>query len=95
MADINERLYGKKSGFTIPIVNDNRVAPTLTSGSTFYRGHDATKFSDGDFVNIQTFPQDYHVLNQSPQYVCGMSVPPVMMAQIARQVYIQWLRCPR
>lgn len=95
MADINERLYGKNSGFTIPIVNDNRVAPTLTSGSTFYRGHDATKFSDGDFVNIQTFPQDYNFLNQSPQYVCGMSVPPVMMAQIARQVYIQWLRCPR
>lgn len=92
MADINLRLYGKNSGFTIPIVNDNRVAPTLTSGSTFYRGYDATKFSDQDFINIQTFPQDYNFLDQSPQYVCGMSVPPVMMAQIARQIYRQWLR---
>ena len=94
MADINLRLYGKNSGFTIPIVNDNRVAPTLTSGSTFYRGYDATKFSDGDFINIQSFPQDYNFLDQSPQYVCGMSVPPVMMAQISRQIYIQWLRRP-
>lgn len=94
LADINLRLYGKNSGFTIPIVNDNRVAPTLTSGSTFYRGYDATKFSDGDFINIQSFPQDYNFLDQSPQYVCGMSVPPVMMAQIARQIYIQWLRRP-
>lgn len=94
MADINLRLYGKNSGFTIPIVNDNRVAPTLTSGSTFYRGYDAAKFSDGDFINIQSFPQDYNFLDQSPQYVCGMSVPPVMMAQIARQVYRQWLRRP-
>lgn len=92
MADINLRLYGKNSGFTIPIVNDNRVAPALTSGSTFYRGYDATKFSDQDFINIQTFPQDYNFLDQSPQYVCGMSVPPVMMAQIARQIYRQWLR---
>lgn len=92
MADINQRLYGKNSGFTIPIVNDNRVAPTLTSGSTFYRGYDGTKFSDADFINIQTFPQDYNFLDQSPQYVCGMSVPPVMMAQISRQIHIQWLR---
>ena len=92
VADINKRMYGKNSMFTVPIVNDNRVAPTLTSGSAFYRGCDATKFSRGDFINIQTFPQDYNFLDQSPQYVCGMSVPPVMMAQIARQVYIQWLR---
>ena len=29
---------------------------------------------------------------ESPQYICGMSVPPVMMAQIATEVYQQWLR---
>lgn len=93
LADINLRLYGKDSCFTVPIVNDNRVSCTLTSGSTFFRGYDAAKFSDGDFINIQSFPQDYNFLDQSPQYVCGMSVPPVMMAQIARQIYLQWLRC--
>lgn len=32
---------------------------------------------------------------ESPQYVCGMSVPPVMMANIATEVYEQWLRADR
>ena len=27
-----------------------------------------------------------------PQYFIGMSVPPVMTAQIAHQVYLQWLK---
>ena len=45
-----------------------------------------------DIINAQTFPQDYNFLKQDVKYVCGMSVPPVMMAQIADQVYIQWLK---
>ena len=31
-------------------------------------------------------------MDQNVQYVCGMSVPPVMMAKIAEQVYRQWLK---
>ena len=40
---------------------------------------------------IQTFPQDYNFLNQSVQYVCGMSVPPIMMKKISEQIKIQLL----
>ena len=29
-------------------------------------------------------------MGREVQYVCGMCVPPVMMAQIARQIYLQW-----
>ena len=45
-----------------------------------------------DIISCQTFPQDYDFMNQSVQYVCGMSVTPVMMAKIAEQVYLQWLK---
>lgn len=38
-----------------------------------------------------SFPQDYDFGTQSPHYVCGMSVPPVMMAQVAERIYYQWL----
>ena len=31
-------------------------------------------------------------MGQSVQYICGMSVPPVMMAKISEQVYRQWLK---
>ena len=44
------------------------------------------------FLGCQTFPQDYDFMDQSVQYICGMSVPPVMMAKISEQVYRQWLK---
>ena len=92
MGDINMRWKGKNTGFTVNIVSDNEVSCTLTSGGGMYRDFDGQGFSDMDFVNIQTFPQDYDFGSESPQYVCGMSVPPVMMAQIASEVYRQWLK---
>lgn len=92
MGDINMRWKGKNTGFTVNIVADTDVSCTLTSGGGMYRDYDAMAFGDMDFVNIQTFPQDYDFGSESPQYVCGMSVPPVMMAQIATEVYQQWLK---
>ena len=53
---------------------------------------DGEKYSIHDYMATQTFPQDYDFLDQAPQYICGMSVPPVMMAQIAGAVYEQWLK---
>lgn len=38
-----------------------------------------------------TFPQDYNFLDIKPKYIIGMSVPPVMIAQIATEIYNQWL----
>ena len=92
MGDINMRWKGKNTGFTVNIVADTDVSCTLTSGGGMYRDYDAMAFGDMDFVNIQTFPQDYCFGQESPQYVCGMSVPPVMMANIATEVYRQWLK---
>jgi DNA (cytosine-5)-methyltransferase 1 len=39
-----------------------------------------------------TFPIDYDYLNVDPKYLIGMSVPPVMIAQIANQIKTQWLK---
>ena len=39
-----------------------------------------------------SFPQDYNFLDIDPKYLIGMSVPPVMMAQVAHQVYEQLLK---
>jgi len=38
-----------------------------------------------------SYPLDYNFLNLKPEYLIGMSVPPVMTAQIATEVYNQWL----
>ncbi len=91
LSDVSERLRGKRIGFSMSIVSDDRVCCTVTSSGSFYRMIDGMKFSDQDFINCQSFPQDYDFGKQSVQYVCGMSVPPVMMAQISAQIYEQWL----
>lgn len=44
-----------------------------------------------DICKVSSFPLDYDFGSQKPHYICGMSVPPIMIAQIATQVYEQWL----
>ena len=92
LADINRRLYGTGTGFTSNVISDNKVAPTLASGGESFRMYDGCEITDEDCTNMQTFPQDYDYGNQTAQYICGMSVPPVMMAQISSQIYEQWFK---
>lgn len=75
--------------FTHKIYQDHNVAQTLASGGDYYRGCDKTKISAQDCVAIQTFPQDYDFMTQSVnfvQYICGMSVPPVMIKRIVTRL---------
>ena len=92
LADINLRWKGKGTGYTAYIVKDSEVCYTLTASGGMYRECDGLGMSRQDAINVQTFPQDYDFGKEDPVYVCGMSVPPVMMAQIATEVYRQWLK---
>lgn len=92
LSDISERERGKVSMYSMRFVDDDRPAKTATAGDTLIRFSDGLKLSDQDYINIQTFPQDYRFLGQPVEYITGMSVPPVMMAQVAAQIYEQWLR---
>lgn len=47
--------------------------------------------SDNEYTQIGTYPLDYNFKDIKPKYLIGMSVPPVMTAQIANQIKIQWL----
>ena len=91
LADISKRIRGRDSGYTNAIMSDNRVATTIASGASYYRMYDGLKLSNEDYRNVQTFPQDYDFGDQSVKYVCGLSVPRVMMANIAAEVFDQWL----
>lgn len=84
------RETGHQSMFNNPLNHDNRVAYTLTSSGTPFRMCDGETLSKHDILAISTFPQDYDFGDQLPQYVCGMCVPPVMMAQIASEIHRQW-----
>ena len=90
--DANERLYGKGSNFNQAYVYTDRICPTLASKETCLIHFEKPRFlGQSEVCCISSFPQDYNFGGQSPHYVCGMSVPPVMMAQVASRIYEQWL----
>jgi DNA (cytosine-5)-methyltransferase 1 len=92
LGDISKRVRKTNNGFTTPIHHDEAPALTITAGGIGFRMCDGLPLTDRDVINCQTFPQDYDFLDQTVRYICGMSVPPVMMAKIAEQVYLQWLK---
>ena len=46
--------------------------------------------SDYIMKGCGTYPQDYAFNGMDARYLIGMSVPPVMTAQIAHQINLQW-----
>lgn len=88
-AHICVREEKKRTNFSIQLINKNRVCPTVVSGSDFIKFDKPEHVSDYELQQIGSYPLDYNFLNIEPKYLIGMSVPPVMMAQIAYQIYLQ------
>lgn len=82
---------GSRFGYTK--VNSYQPIPTLTTKPDSLE-HDKYKRSLNlqEWILAGSFPKDYNFLDVNPKYLIGMSVPPVMMAQVAHQVYLQWLK---
>lgn len=83
----------KKTYFNFVFFDENEVAPTLTTA-----GHDnlilkskPLFLSRNEILRLSSFPIDFNATDKQIGYLAGMSVPPVMMAQIATQIYEQWL----
>ncbi len=93
IADSKARVGMKASDMNTHYVYDDKICATLTSkgrhGCLLYSK--PIRLSKEEFCNIGTYPQDYEFINNNWGYLIGMSVPPVMTAQIATQVYNQWL----
>jgi DNA (cytosine-5)-methyltransferase 1 len=49
------------------------------------------QLSKNEICMVGSYPIDYNFKNEVWHYLIGMSVPPVMTAQIANQINIQWL----
>jgi DNA (cytosine-5)-methyltransferase 1 len=69
----------------------DKVANTITAGEQCvlfdyprYRNYD-------ELCECGTYPKDYNFIKNKPHYLIGMSVPPVMTAQVATEIFNQWL----
>jgi DNA (cytosine-5)-methyltransferase 1 len=90
---INGRVRNKpNTGFGTTFVKSNRVCGTLTAKKDCYCDFEEGRYlSDGEKIKIGSFPSDYDFLKNDPGYIIGMSVPPIMTARIANEIYSQWL----
>lgn len=81
------RVRGKSSFFNAIILNDERVPNTITSnGQLPIKFEDKLFATENELKLISSFPQDYKFKNKPPVWFMGMSVPPVMMCKIAREL---------
>lgn len=82
---------GKISCFNATYFKLDKTPPTITANGQMTRYDKCGTLSNRDIKIISTFPQDYNFNGQDIQYVCGMSVPPIMLYKIAEQIKIQLL----
>jgi DNA (cytosine-5)-methyltransferase 1 len=86
------RKEGVKRCFNNMYIYADGISPTYTSNSdSIYLFDEYRKPNKFESCCIGSYPLDYNFHKVQYNYLIGMSVPPLMIAQIAQQVYEQWL----
>ena len=87
LGDVARRVDGRDTLFNYMILHDNFIFNTITAGGAVMpmRAEEKTYCSIEDIIHAQTFPEDFDFINKTEsnvRYICGMSVPPVMIKRI-------------
>ena len=96
-ADVKYNHYDKRTeggdlyGFIKKCFPQN-VLPTIvaTTGTSFNHHQVPLRLTKNELCNAGSFPTDYNFIENDYQYLIGMSVPPVMVANIVTEIYNQW-----
>ena len=90
--DTVRRSEGQERCFTNKYLYADMVPMTYTSSSeVIYLFDEYRKPNKAESCCIGSYPQDYNFTGVQYNYLIGMSVPPVMTAQIATRIYEGWL----
>lgn len=92
-SNINARERDKpNTGFKTKFLYENNVCGTIIASKDCYCLFDEPRYtSDFEAKCIGSYPLDYNFMGNKTHYLIGMSVPPIMTAQIASRIYEQWL----
>ena len=87
------KAHPKGSFFNDDKSDPNRALPTITANAGHGTWHYSIKrlINDLEAKRAGSYPLDYNFLKLKPKYLIGMSVPPVMTAQISSRIYEKWL----
>lgn len=91
LGDINARERNLLSDFNAILVKHTISLNTITANGKFIDFETPQHISDEAIKKAGSYPLDYDFKSNKVLYLVGMSVPPVMTAQIAKQIFEQWL----
>lgn len=89
ISDVFVRLGMKEKCFGAKIAWDENVLQTLTAKLDYNRGVERERITEQDIIHAQTFPEDYNFIPgtwTNVAYICGMSVPPIMIKRIVMRL---------
>jgi len=84
-------VHPKGSYFNENKLHPDKVIGTIRAGGLPYDYKEQRTLFNKEICRAGTYPIDYNFLKNKPGYLVGMSVPPVMVAQIADEIFNQWL----
>lgn len=76
---------------SIKKINNNKVANTLNATKLHFHPTIPRTLNVKEISLIGSYPLDYKFSGHKPVFYIGMSVPPLMIANIAYQIKVQWL----
>jgi DNA (cytosine-5)-methyltransferase 1 len=77
--------------FNHKFIKKQKVCNTITANDSCCLFDEPRYRSKKELCSSGTYPKDYNFLKLKPEYLIGMSVPPIMTAQIASSIHEQWL----
>ena len=83
--------HPKGSYFNEVKTHPDKVLPTIRANGLPYDYKVERTLFKNEVLMAGTYPMDYNFCKNKPEYLIGMSVPPVMTAQIATEIWNQWL----
>ena len=89
MSDVYLRIGEKERAFACKIAWEDNVLQTFIGNFEYVRGTEKQWLSIEDIIHGQTFPEDYDFINRTYRnvgYLCGMSVPPIMIKRIVTRL---------
>ena len=87
---ISDKTSYIESRFGDVLYNADKVFSTLVTRNRYF--YDLKHYiTNCSYLRIGSYPYDYNFMRTQPLYLIGMSVPPVMVAQIASRIYEQWI----
>jgi len=83
--------FNTRKYFNTRLIFKDRVMDTIKSDCSHVIENEKAFINDTELKLGGSYPLDYDFIKNKVSYLVGMSVPPVMTAQIATRIYEQWL----